>query len=146
VSGAAPSTVERRHATCVAWLGRGLLIEGPSGAGKSDLAVRLIGAGGRLVADDQVAIERTGERLLARPVAMPGRVELRGLGIFDVGPAGSTILDHVLLLDLQGAAERLPEPRSVTILGIAVPATAIDPRPASTVDRLRILLCMPRVA
>ena len=30
-----------------------MLLRGPSGAGKSDLALRLIEAGGRLVADDQ---------------------------------------------------------------------------------------------
>ena len=44
------------HATAVArhtptgW--RGVLIQGPSGVGKSDLALRLIGQGWRLVADD----------------------------------------------------------------------------------------------
>lgn len=146
VSRASPGAVERRHATCVSWLGRGLLIEGPSGAGKSDLAVRLMGAGGRLVADDLVAVERTDDHLLARPVSLPGRIELRGLGVFDVGPPGCAMLDHVLILDAACPDERLPEPRFVTILGVALPATVIDPKPASTIDRLRVLLCAPRVA
>lgn len=137
---------ERRHATCVRWLGRGLLIEGPSGAGKSDLAVRLVGAGGLLVADDLVAIERRGQELRAGPVALPGRIELRGLGIFDIGPGGTAVLHHVLILDPGGCDERLPEPRTLTILGVELPATTIDPRPASTVDRLRLLLSAPRVA
>ena len=53
------------HATCVALRRRGgawraVLLRGPSGAGKSDLALRLIEAGGRLVADDQTELVRRG--------------------------------------------------------------------------------------
>ena len=49
-------TMQPIHATAVArhtpagW--RGALIQGPSGVGKSDLALRLIGQGWRLIADD----------------------------------------------------------------------------------------------
>ncbi|MBM3488544.1 MAG: hypothetical protein FJX67_18250, partial [Alphaproteobacteria bacterium] len=47
----------RLHATCIAVDGIGVLVRGASGAGKSDLALRLIDAGARLVADDQVLVE-----------------------------------------------------------------------------------------
>ena len=79
------------HATCVAlrppaklsagaW--RAVLLRGPSGAGKSDLALRLIEAGGRLVADDQTRIVRYGEVLIASaPAALAGLLEVRGVGI-----------------------------------------------------------------
>ena len=55
------------HASCVALDGTGLMLRGPSGAGKSDLALRLIDDGARLVADDQVCLERSGEQLIASP-------------------------------------------------------------------------------
>ena len=41
---------------------RAVLLRGPSGAGKSDLALRLIEAGARLVADDQTELVRRGQR------------------------------------------------------------------------------------
>ena len=53
------------------------------GAGKSDLALRLIGAGWRLVADDYVHVWRLGRRrsTAAAPTPIAGRIEARGLGI-----------------------------------------------------------------
>ena len=52
----------RVHGTCVAIAGRGVLLRAPSGAGKSDLALRLIDAGARLVADDQVELAQDNGR------------------------------------------------------------------------------------
>ena len=61
---------------------RGVLILGPSGAGKSDLALRALGAGFRLVADDRVVVWRSGGVLFGRaPEPLLGLLEARGHGI-----------------------------------------------------------------
>src|SRR5580693_1856546 len=73
------------HATTVAIDGRGVLLRGPSGSGKSDLALRLIDAGARLVADDQSELSRHGETIIVRaPAAIAGLIEVRGVGILRV--------------------------------------------------------------
>lgn len=145
-AGKAPPGHLLRHATCVAWLGRGVMLCGPSGSGKSDLALRLMEAGAELVADDQTLIERRGNALHARAPALPGHIELRGQGIFTVACREETILGLVVHLGPAAKAERLPEPRHDTILGVALPAFALDPGLSSAVARLRILLTGTRVA
>ena len=74
------------HATAVArhtpagW--RGVLIQGPSGVGKSDLALKLIGQGWRLIADDWTHVWASGGALYAAaPATITGKIEVRGLGI-----------------------------------------------------------------
>src|SRR5918995_2632352 len=70
------------HATCVELSGTGVVLLGASGSGKSDLALRLIDLGARLVADDQLAVERQGDRLLGRPAeTLAGLLEVRGFGL-----------------------------------------------------------------
>lgn len=133
------------HASCVRWHDRGVVIEGPSGAGKSDLVLRLLDAGALLVADDLVAIERRGDRLTAAAVGLPGRLEVRGQGIFAVAALAAAPLDlWVRLVDRPG--ERLPEPARHELAGLALPLIELDPRPASAVARLRIALLGSRVA
>jgi HPr kinase/phosphorylase len=100
------------HATAVALDGGAILLRGPSGAGKSDLGLRLIDAGARLVADDQVELRRAGREILARaPAALAGRFKIRGVGIVRVAAVNEAPL--VLIADLipAGEIERLPEPR-----------------------------------
>ncbi|MEZ0279767.1 HPr kinase/phosphorylase, partial [Methyloceanibacter sp.] len=74
---------ETLHATCLSVQGRGILLCGPSGCGKSDLALRLITTlDARLVADDQVTVERRGSMLVGlAPASLRGLFEVRGLGI-----------------------------------------------------------------
>ena len=63
-----------------------MLLRGPSGAGKSDLALRLIEAGARLIADDQTELAREGKTVIARaPARIAGLIEARGLGIVKLG-------------------------------------------------------------
>ena len=75
---------ERVHATSVAmrqgrsW--RAVLLRGPSGSGKSDLALRLIDAGARLIADDQTELVRAGKAVIASaPARIAGLIEARGM-------------------------------------------------------------------
>ena len=115
-----------------AW--RGVLVEGAAGAGKSDLALRCLDGGFRLVADDRVALWVSGGRLFGRaPEALAGRLEIRGL---DVVTVGALPLAEVALLARCGAPERIPEPRSADILGIAVPLIELDPRESSAPAKL----------
>ena len=123
------------HATTVARHGRGgwraVLLTGPSGAGKSDLALRLIGDGWRLVADDYTEVWASGGGLYATaPTLIAGRIEVRGLGIVDCPPR---IVARVVLVVACGreTVERLPEPEHQTLAGIALPRLALDTRPAS---------------
>lgn len=121
------------HATCIAIGGKGVLLTGPSGAGKSDLALRLIDRGAMLVADDYTVIARAGDALTACPPAtIAGRIEVRGIGI--VARPYLAIVPVAMLVELGTEAVRMPEPRTVSLHGVAVPAVAIDPhRPSAAI-------------
>jgi RNase adaptor protein for sRNA GlmZ degradation len=137
------------HATCVALDGaegtRGVLIRGPSGAGKSDLALRMIDAGARLVADDQCEIwreEGTGRpRLMASaPETIAGALEVRGLGIVQVPTVAEAPL--ALLVDLvpPDDVERLPEEEREEMLGLDLPRVALHAFEAAAPAKLRLAL------
>lgn len=129
------------HATAVAIGGRAVLLRGPSGSGKSDLALRLIDAGGRLVADDQSRLWRDGEAILVgAPPTIAGLIEARGIGIMRLDAIASARLYLIADLVSPDRIERLPEPRNETILGIAVPAIQIAPFEASAPAKLRLAL------
>ncbi len=142
------------HATCVAlrhgrrW--RALLLRGPSGAGKSDVALRLIEAGGRLVADDQTHLAKVGRALVATPPpSLAGLIEARGVGIATL--ARGQLLARaplVLLVDLVAAdrVERLPEPARETVLGVALPCVALAAFEASIVAKLHLALAQTSAA
>jgi serine kinase of HPr protein (carbohydrate metabolism regulator) len=129
------------HATAVAIDGRAVLLRGPSGCGKSDLALRLIDAGARLVADDQSEVWREGDTVFVRaPPAIAGLIEVRGIGIVRLGALARAPV--ALLADLVAAdrVERLPERRSEAILGLNMPVVAVAPFEASAAAKLRLAL------
>ena len=129
------------HATAVAIDGRAVLLRGPSGAGKSDLGLRLIDAGGRLVADDQSELwRRDGIVMVRSPVALAGLIEVRGIGIARLTALAEAPV--ALIADLVGAAqvERLPTPCSEALLGIAVRRIAVAPFEASAAAKIRLAL------
>jgi HPr kinase/phosphorylase len=134
------------HGTAVAWLGRGILLLGRPGSGKSDLALRLIEAGAKLVADDLVDLEASGNRLVARAHGSPGLIELRGLGIFRQEALAEAAIDIVVRLGrATEPIERLPSAGHVALAGVTLPAFDLDPFPASAVARLRMLVTGERV-
>ncbi|MFI4975148.1 MAG: HPr kinase/phosphorylase [Caulobacterales bacterium] len=107
----------------VGGLWRGALIEGASGDGKSDLALRALDAGFRLVADDRVLVWVSGGALYGRaPEPLTGLIEARGLGVLAEPPIPfAAIVLSVRCEDASATLERLPEPETVHIAGIAVP-------------------------
>jgi HPr kinase/phosphorylase len=108
------------HGSCVAVEGRGLLILGPSGSGKSSLALRMIGLGAALVADDRTDVSVIGGNLIARcPAPIRSLIEARGVGLLRSPVLDSAVIS--LVVDLgQPEDQRLPPRRKVTILGCEV--------------------------
>ena len=129
------------HATAVAQWGpgigwRAILISGPSGAGKSDLALRLIGRGWRLVADDYVHVFASGEALYATaPDTIRGRMEARGVGVICACLRG--VVRLVLAVDLvESAPERLPDREIRSVAGRSVPLLRLVGFEASAVEKV----------
>ena len=97
------------HATCVRIGRQGVLLLGKSGSGKSDLALRLIGRGAVLVADDRCDLSVVGGALTAAaPKTIAGLIEVRGVGLVEYPYA--TRARIALAVDLSAPAPRLPEP------------------------------------
>ena len=135
--------MELVYGTCVAIDGRGVLLRGPSGSGKSDLALRVVEAGGRLVADDQTRLTREGDRLVAAaPDAIAGQLEVRGLGILPVPSVGRAPLLLVLDMVPPEQVERFPEPGTCSYLGVAVPLLGLAPFQASAAAKVRLALSL----
>ena len=129
------------HATTVAIDGWAVMLRGPSGAGKSDLGLRLIDAGARLVADDQCELCRIGEHIVVRaPPAIAGLIEIRGLGIVQLDAIGEAPLALIADLVAPEALERLPLPRTDSILGLVVPAISLAAFEASAAAKVRVAL------
>jgi len=136
------------HATCVRIGRHGVLLLGKSGAGKSDLALRLIGRGARLVADDRCDLSVVRNRLVARaPKTIAGLLEVRGLGIVAFPSTPSTAV--ALAVDLSAPVERLPEPRRYAPplalrQSAQPPLIALDAFEASAADKVFVALRLLR--
>jgi HPr kinase/phosphorylase len=144
------------HATAVAFGERAVLLRGPSGSGKSDLALRLlalrrealvafgiadIGAIA-LIADDRVELVRRDCALIASvPDALHGLIEVRGLGLHRVtATRGATNVNLVVDLVPTEPIERMPEPMTVDIEGIALPLIRLAPFEASAPLKVALAL------
>ncbi len=115
------------------------MIEGPSGAGKSDLALRLIDRGAMLVSDDYTIVAaRDGALWASAPPTIAGRIEVRGIGIVALPAAPPTPV--ALIVRLDAAMPRLPEPQYRTVEGIAVAALVLEPFAASTPIKIELAL------
>lgn len=138
------------HGTVVEIAGAGVLLRGPSGSGKSALALRLIDMPGfgigqevlraRLVADDQIVIERTAKGLIARPPEnLAGLLEIRGLGIVKIAHIAQVQLTLVVDLAPAPSIARMPEPHEVVteIEAVALRRMVLDGADAAAPAKIR---------
>jgi HPr kinase/phosphorylase len=120
---------ETVHGVLVCVDGTGVLITGEAGAGKSALALALIYAGHRLVADDVVKIRQDGDRLFGHsPAGFEKLIEVRGLGILDITKVcspGSFLsecsIDICIHLEAEYAVRVHADQEHTEILGVAIP-------------------------
>lgn len=119
--------------------GLGVLLRGPSGSGKSDLALRLIEAGGRLVADDRTDLALDNGALVASsPGAIAGKLEIRGLGIVALPSVARTRVGLAADLVSPAEIERLPAARHCAYLGVEIPLISVAPFECSATAKLRV--------
>lgn len=115
-----------------------VLLLGDSGAGKSDVALRLIAAGGKLIADDQTVLFIEGGRVMAdAPPKLAGGMEIRGLGIMRLEEAPAMPVILAVRLDPEDAIPRMPEPAFFTLpaalqADVKVPLISLNAHEAST--------------
>jgi len=130
------------HASCAARGSEAVLLLGPAGSGKSDLVLRLIGAGWLLVADDQVCVAaNSGVAVATAPAALAGRLEVRGLGLFEGLPAAATAaLRLAVRLVPRAEIARLPEPARFDCAGVALPLIHLCGFDASAPAKLGLAL------
>ena len=137
--------MEEIHATCVALpspLGPlALLLLGASASGKSDLALRLVDAGGWLIADDRVQLSCEEGVPQARAVpGFEGLLAVRGFGLARLARLESAPV--ALAVRLQPAVEQedLPDEQVYGVAGAEVPLIALDAGAASAVARIRLAM------
>src|SRR5258708_3577927 len=125
------------HASCIEIAGIGVLLRRPSGSGKSDLALRLIEAGARLVADDRTDLTLySGVLVGSCPQTIAGRLEIRGLGIVALANVGRTRVGLAVDLAAPADIDRLPAARHCSYLGVELPLIAVAPFECSAVAQL----------
>jgi serine kinase of HPr protein (carbohydrate metabolism regulator) len=144
------------HGSAVALGDLGVLIRGKPGSGKSDLALRLVlgpalkaagNAAFALVADDQVILTPTGDRLaMSAPQPIRGLIEVRGVGLLDLGEASEARLALVVDLVEHASVSRLPGPTetSTSVLGVTVPFLRLWPFETSAPLKIAVALTMRR--
>ena len=128
------------HGTAISIGGHAVLIMGESGSGKSDLALRLIDRGAILISDDVVFLEtRDNTPILTVAPNIAGKIEVRGVGIFDVDFIASAPLR--LIVEFVDAPDRLPEDIARTTIGdYVVPVSKLNPFEQSSAIKVEYAL------
>ncbi len=129
-----PAPVQLIQASGVEIAGRGLIIEGRPGSGKSTLALELIDRGNSLIGDDGLRLESRDHSLIATPPPnIAGKLEIRGLGIFELPAVSAPV---ALILNLDAKPERLPDTLETReIMGVTIPVLPFDPTAPATAIR-----------
>ena len=128
------------HGTAISIGGHAVLIMGKSGSGKSDLALRLIDRGAILISDDVVFLEtRDDAPILTVAPNIAGKIEVRGVGIFDVDFIASAPLH--LVVEFVDSPDRLPEDIAHTSIGdYVVPVSKLNPFEQSSAIKVEYAL------
>jgi len=133
------------HATAVRIGEAGLLIRGPSRAGKSSLALALLTEAahlscyGRLIGDDRIGIERSGDSLLLRAhPAILGKIEKRGEGILDIAWEPSGIAHYVIDLSVE-KFDAAFEADTTWLETVQLPLFRL-PRGTSAIERAKLVM------
>lgn len=128
------------HGSAISIGGHAVLIMGESGSGKSDLALRLIDRGAILISDDVVFLEtRDNAPLLTVAPNIAGKIEVRGVGIFDVDFIASAPLR--LVVEFVDVPDRLPEDVAHTSIGdYVVPVSKLNPFEQSSAIKVEYAL------
>ena len=129
------------HASCVEFMGKGLLICGEPASGKSDLCLRLTDIGARLVADDQTKIENIDGKLIAScPEKLQGLLEVRGIGIVETPFIPKTEIHLKLILQAKEKIDRMPKHRTEMVESFQIPVLSLDAFEASAISKIKTFL------
>ena len=129
------------HATCIAIDDHGILLRGPTASGKSDLALRLIGSGAMLIADDRVNLNVDPKGLRASaPTILKGLLEVRNIGVLGFPSKENVFVSLVCDLVRPEQIERMPQYKNTRILGIKLPHVLISPFETSSVTKVQLAL------
>lgn len=129
------------YGTVVALGDWGVMLRGKSGSGKSDLALRLIGEGAQLVADDQVYLNLVGGLVYASaPPSIAGLLEVRGLGVMPFPERARAPLALIINLAALEDVSRLPDAKTADILGLDLPELDLYPFEASAAQKVKVAL------
>lgn len=114
------------------------LLRGDSGCGKSDLSLRMIEAGGKLIADDRIILTIDNNVInLESPYNLKGLLEVRGLGIIKIPYLDKMSLD--ILCDLRQNYDRMPEKRTTIFYDQLVDYYCINPFELSILPKLKLI-------
>jgi len=137
------AAAKNTHGCAVVLGGRGVLILGPSGSGKTSLCFGLVetyqgkGLEALWVSDDQVYLENQKTCLIAEaPQSIAGKAELFGHGIIDVEWQPSTTIDLVVNLVDGTLPERMPVPKTMTLMDVSIPGIEVPSRHEALAIRL----------
>ncbi|WP_337267727.1 HPr kinase/phosphorylase [Oryzifoliimicrobium ureilyticus] len=137
------------HATAITVGGSGLIFMGPSGSGKSMLAfaclteAKRMGIKAYLIADDQVLLHESGQRLFAEaPATIKGMIEIRGTGIVTYPCQPLAALHYAILPGEPTGENRIPPADEEVVLAQrfrlpVIRLLATNPVPLATLMAVR---------